>query len=311
MNLTARKDTARLLADALHLAGHERAEFEAAARGRGTAGGVAAATRTLPRDIAAFTGRADELRQVAAASSQGGIYAIGGMAGVGKTAFAVRAAHQLAPLFPDGQIYLPLNAHAPGRQPVQPADALASLLQTIGIPPAQIPPSPEARACMWRDRLAGLQLLLLLDDASGSDQIRALLPGIGGILVLITSRKHLTALEDARVVSLDTLPPREACELLAALATRPGLDPADPAVAQIARHCGRLPLALGMVARQLYHHPAWSPETVAADLAAARDRSGRGTVTVRACHSPLLRGRIQFWKIAEAAIIRPAPVGRS
>ena len=271
ISLTARKDTARLLADALHLAGPERASFEAAARGRGIAAGVAAA-RTLPRDIDSFTDRAEELRQVAAAGSDGGIYTIGGMAGVGKTAIAVRAAHQLAPLYPDGQIYLPLHAHAAGRQPVRPADALASLLQIIGIPPAQIPPSLEARASLWRDRLAGRQLLLLLDDAAGTDQIKPLLPGTSGILVLVTCRVHLTALEDARVISLDTLPRSEACELLARLATRPGLDPADPAVAEIARLCGELPLALGMVARQLYHHPAWSPDALAADLAAARDR---------------------------------------
>ena len=75
-----------------------------------------------------------------------GIYAIGGMAGVGKTAFAIHAARQLAPLFPDGQIFLPLHAHTAGQRPVQPSDALASLLQTIGIPPAQIPAGLEARA---------------------------------------------------------------------------------------------------------------------------------------------------------------------
>jgi tetratricopeptide (TPR) repeat protein len=122
--------------------------------------------------------------------------------------------------------------------------------------------------------MAGRHLLLVLDDAAGSDQVRPLLPGTAGILVLITSRRHLTALDDARVISLDTLPPGEAAELLARLATRPGLDPADPALAEISALCGRLPLALGMLARQLYHHPAWSPADLAADLAAARDRLG-------------------------------------
>ncbi len=272
ISLAARKDTARLLADALRLTGRDRAAFEAAARRRGIADGVAAATRTLPRDVISFVDRAGELRQVAAAAGTGGICAIGGMPGVGKTAFAVRAAHQLAPLYPDGQICLPLHAHSAGRVPVQPADALASLLQTIGISPARIPQSLEARTSLWRDRLADRRLLLLLDDAAGTDQVLPLLPGTGGILVLITSRTHLTALDDAQVISLSTLQSRDACDLLARFAVRPGLDPADPDVAGIARLCGGLPLALGLVARQLYHHPAWSPAAVAADLAGARDR---------------------------------------
>jgi tetratricopeptide (TPR) repeat protein/transcriptional regulator with XRE-family HTH domain len=272
INLTARKETARLLADALALDRQERAGFLAAARGGDPGTGTAAATRALPRDIASFTGRAGELRQLEAGAGAGGIWVIGGMAGVGKTAFTVRAARQLAPRFPDGQIFLPLHAHTAGQQPVQPADALASLLQTIGIAPAQIPPSVQARASMWRDRVAGQRLLLVLDDAASSDQVRPLLPGTSGALVLITSRRHLTALEDARVISLDTLPPGDAAALLARLATRPGLDPTDPAIAEIAALCGRLPLALGMLARQLYHHPAWSPAELAADLAAARDR---------------------------------------
>jgi len=289
--LTARKDTARLLADALRLTGADRASFEAVARGRAAAGvspapgggaagagGAAAATRALPRDIASFTGREPELRQlvgVAAGSSRPGvvsIHAIGGMAGIGKTALAVHAAHQLAPRFPDGQIFLPLHGHTPGQRPVDPADALASLLLTAGVSAAQIPPGLQARTALWRDRLAGKQLLLLLDDAAGSEQVRPLLPGSAGSLVLVTSRRHLTALEDAQAVSLDTLTAGEAAELLVRLAARPGLDPGDPEVAQITRLSGYLPLAVGMLARQLHHHPAWTAADLAADLAATRDR---------------------------------------
>jgi Adenylate and Guanylate cyclase catalytic domain len=101
-------------------------------------GGAAAATRTLPRDLAWFTRRQRELCELveAAAGEPGvvGIHAIGGMAGVGKTAFVVHAAHQLAPRFPAGQIFLPLRGHTPGQQPIDPADALASLLLTVGEP---------------------------------------------------------------------------------------------------------------------------------------------------------------------------------
>jgi tetratricopeptide (TPR) repeat protein/transcriptional regulator with XRE-family HTH domain len=275
-----RRDTIRLLADALGLVGQPRAEFEAVARGRPvpsapTSGG-SAAMRTLPRDIASFTGRGQELDQLAAdAGGLGGmvsIHAIGGMAGVGKTAFAVHAAHRLADRFPGGQIFVPLHGHTPGQQPVDPADALASLLLTIGVPAGQIPPDLEARMALWRDRLAERQLLLILDDAASSEQVRPLLPGTGGSLVLVTSRRHLSALEDATSISLDTLPPDQAAALLVRLAGQAGLSPGDPAVDEITRLCGFLPLAIGMVARQLHHHPAWTAAARAAELAAAVDR---------------------------------------
>jgi tetratricopeptide (TPR) repeat protein/transcriptional regulator with XRE-family HTH domain len=289
INLTARKDTARLLADALNLTGATRNGFEAAARGHGpagsvlapdaTAGGIAAATRTLPRDTGSFTGREPELRQLRAAAARatdtGGVvevYAIGGMAGVGKTAFAVHAAHILAAQFPDGQIFMPLHAHTPGQAPVAPADALASLLLTAGVAAGQIPPGLEARSRLWRDHVAGKRLLLAFDDTAGHEQVRPLLPGTAGSLVLVTSRRHLTALEDAATISLDTLPADEAAELLIRLAARTGLRSADPAVREIARLSGYLPLAIGMLARQLHHHPAWTAAELAADLAAARDR---------------------------------------
>ena len=283
---TPQRETVRLLADALRLIGPVRAEFEAAARGPAAAdqivaGSVAAATRTLPRDVASFTGRAPELRALvdAAASADAdsagrvlGIYAIGGMAGVGKTAFAVHAAHRLAERFPGGQIFLSLHGHTPGQRPVDPGDALASLLLTIGVPAGQIPAGLEARVALWRDQLASQRLLLVLDDAVSSEQVLPLLPGAGGSLILVTSRRHLTALEDATAISLDTLGPGEAAALLVRLAARPGLSPDDAAVSEIVKLCGYLPLAIGMLARQLHHHPTWSLAGRAAELAAERDR---------------------------------------
>jgi hypothetical protein len=201
-----------------------------------------------------------------------GIHAIGGMAGVGKTAFAVHAAHQLAPRFPDGQVFLPLHGHTPGQAPVTPEDALARLLQMCGITAGHIPQGLEARAALWRDHLASKQLLLLLDDAAGHEQVRPLLPGTAGSLVIITSRRRLTALEDARSVSLDTLTPDEAARLFIRLTGRTGLDPGDADVGQITALCGCLPLAIGMQARRLYHHPAWTVAALATDLATAHDR---------------------------------------
>jgi LuxR family transcriptional regulator, maltose regulon positive regulatory protein len=238
----------------------------------------ATAARTLPRDVASFTGRQRELERLAEAAAGAvgvvAIHAIGGMAGVGKTAFAVHAAHRLADRFPDGQIFLPLHGHTPGQEPVDPADALASLLLTVGAAPGQIPSGLEARMGLWRDRVAGRQLLLILDDAVDSVQVLPLLPASGGCLVLVTSRRHLLALEDATAVSLDTLPAAEAGALLARLAGRAGLGADDPGVAELARVCGYLPLAIGMVARQLHHHPAWSVAGRAAELSTARDRLG-------------------------------------
>jgi tetratricopeptide (TPR) repeat protein/DNA-binding XRE family transcriptional regulator len=287
---TAHKDTALLLAEALGLAEPACALFVAAARGRGpTAGvlaavqggatGAAAASKTLPTDIATFTGRQAELAELlgrisglAADGGVVGICAIDGMAGIGKTTFAVHAAHRLAPAFPDGQFFLPLHAHTAGLRPVDPADALASLLLTAGLAPQQIPPGVAARAARWRGQVAGKRVLLLLDDAAGHEQVRPLLPGTAGTLVLVTSRRRLTALQGAAVVSLDTLPRGEAAALLARLAGRPGLPAGDPAVDEITRLCGYLPLAIGMLASQLRHHPAWTAAALAAELASARDR---------------------------------------
>jgi tetratricopeptide (TPR) repeat protein len=252
----------------------------AAGGGRAESGGsAAAATRTLPRDIGSFTGREAELSRLLAALSGAagddglaGIYAIDGMAGVGKTTLAVHVAHRLAGRFPDGQFFVPLHAHTAGQQPVDPADALASLLLTAGVAAQHIPPDLEARAALWRDQVAGKNILLLLDDAAGHEQVRPLLPGIAGSLVLITSRRRLTALEDATVLSIDTLNPADAAALLSRLADRPDLGPDAGATAEIARLCGYLPLAIGMLGRQLKHHPARGGPEVAADLASARDR---------------------------------------
>ncbi len=292
INRTARKDTAVLLADALSLSGQVRLLFVAAARGRAPAadvlaarsdgaarGSAAVATRSLPRDIGSFTGREPELARllgaladVTAGAGAPGICVIDGMAGVGKTTLAVHAAHRLAERFPDGQFFLPLHAHTPGQRPVGAADALASLLLTAGVAVQEIPPGVEARAGRWRDHVAGKKILLLLDDAAGHEQVRPLLPGTPGALVLVTSRRRLTALEDSAVISLGTLSAAEAAVLLTRLASRSDLCSERGVGAEIARLCGYLPLAIGMLARQLQHHPARTSAEFADSLAAARDR---------------------------------------
>ena len=241
-------------------------------------GQPAVALRTLPRDTAAFTGRTRDLDRLAAAVCETGttggvigIHAVDGMAGIGKTAFAVHAAHQLVSRFPDGQVFLSLHAHTAGQRPVDPAEALETLLLTTGVAPQQIPPALEARSAAWRGQLAGKKMLLVLDDAASSDQVRPLLPGAAGCLVLVTSRRRLTALE-AAPVSLGTLPPGEAADLLVRLTGCPGLQPGHRAVAEVTGLCGYLPLAIRLVAAELRHHPAWTVTDLAAELATARDR---------------------------------------
>ncbi|MDQ0941143.1 tetratricopeptide repeat protein [Streptomyces sp. V1I1] len=239
----------------------------------------AAATFSLPRDIPSFTGRHAELERVLEAMNVTGpamqgvdIHAIDGMAGVGKSAMAVRAAHLLAPRFQDGQLFLHLHGHTPGQRPVDPRDALASLLLVIGVPAAQIPSDLQTRSALWRDRLRTKRILLLLDDAVSSEQVRHLLPGSQGSLVLVTSRRRLTALEGVVPISLETMPPAEAKVLFSRLAARPGLIPSDPQVAEVVRLCGYLPLAIRLTAGKLAHHPHWSVQDLVEDLAATRHR---------------------------------------
>jgi tetratricopeptide (TPR) repeat protein len=259
--------------------GPSRSRGIVVARSGAALGGLAAATRTLPRDVASFTGRERELDSLAEAAQLSAargtvvsIHAIGGMAGIGKTAFAVRAAHLFATTFPDGQIFLPLHGHTPGQRPVDPADALASLLQTTGMAAKEIPGDFDARVRMWRDYLAGKRLLIVLDDAIGHSQVSPLLPGTAGSMVLITSRRHLTALTDAQVINLDVLSPRDADQLFVRIASRPDTLSDDPAVTQLTSACGYLPLAIGLLAGQLRHHPSWTAKDLMDDLAAARNR---------------------------------------
>jgi tetratricopeptide (TPR) repeat protein len=237
-----------------------------------------AVIQTLPADLASFTGRRAEMEPLLALPSAGhapgviDVAVIDGMPGVGKTAFAVHAAHQLAPGFPDGQFFLHLHGHTPGLAPIAAEDALFELLREIGVGPRQIPAGLEARARLWRDRVAGHRILLLLDDATTTDQVRPLLPGSAGTLVLITSRRRLSARPESRPITVDVLAAAEAAQLFVRLASRPGLGPADVAVTEIVAACGRLPLAISLMAGQLEHHPAWTAAHLAADLGSAANK---------------------------------------
>jgi DNA-binding SARP family transcriptional activator/DNA-binding XRE family transcriptional regulator len=215
---------------------------------------VTRAHRTLPPDIAEFTGREPELRQLHDALPAN--ICIEGMAGVGKTRLAIRFAHLLlaAGRYADQQLYADLRGYA-DHPPADPAAVLASFLHLLGVPGDQLPPDLTGRAELYRNLLQGKQALVLLDNAASAQQLGPLLPGHPTTLALVTGRRSLE-LADAYRLPLDVLTPQDAVDLLAAVAGADRVD-ADPAVAQrVVDRCGRLPLAVGLVARRLQVRPA-------------------------------------------------------
>jgi len=241
--------------------------------------GSRVAPRQLPVDIGNFTGRSAELAALLARyPSSGGpratvISAIDGMAGVGKTALAVRAAHELADAYPDGQLFVDLRGFTQGMSPVDPADALDGLLRSLDVPGEQIPHDLDARAALYRTRLADRRMVILLDNAIGESQVRPLLPGAPGCLVLITSRARLAGLDNTEPVSLDVLPVHDAVALFTRCVGErgPAGGSADGLV-EIVELCGRLPLAIRIAAARLRARPGWTVEHLAARLRDHRHR---------------------------------------
>jgi tetratricopeptide (TPR) repeat protein len=234
--------------------------------------------QVLPRDTAVFTGRQDELALLTTSADRVDqqatvvIYAIDGMAGVGKTALAVHVAHLLADRFPDGQLFVRLHAHTPGQRPADPVDVLATLLSMTDAVSRGMTTDLDVLAGMWRDYLSGRKVLLILDDAAGHQQVEPLLPSSPGCLVLVTSRRRLTALDATVTLSLNTLPPHEASVLFMRMAGRKVVSEEVTQVADIVRLAGYLPLAIALVAGRLRHHPAWSVGDIAHDLSSTRGR---------------------------------------
>ncbi|MDF5759181.1 tetratricopeptide repeat protein [Spongiactinospora sp. TRM90649] len=235
---------------------------------------VTATPRHLPRRLNDFTGRAAEIVRLVKTADAGVVLidAIDGMAGVGKTALAVHAAHELAGRYPDGQLYVNLHAHTPGRAPLEAADALATLLRTAGVGAESIPPTVEEAAALWRGVLAERRMVVVLDDAADGAQVRPLLPGTSGCRVMITSRRRLTDLDDVTVISLAVLTPAESVSLLTHIigADRAAAEP--EALAEVGALCGHLPLALRIAGARLLHRPAWTIAHLADRL---RDQRGR------------------------------------
>jgi DNA-binding SARP family transcriptional activator/tetratricopeptide (TPR) repeat protein len=230
--------------------------------------------RQLPAAVSCFTGRSRELAALTSTLNEASsalpttvISAIGGTAGVGKTALAIHWAHQVAWRFPDGQLYVNLRSYDPG-QPLAPGEALASFLATLGVPGPQIPAEEHSRAAAYRSALAGRRVLIVLDNAHDPEQVRPLLPGEPGCLVVITSRDTLAGLvarDGARRVTLDVLPLADAVALLRAL-IGPRVDTEPDAAIRLAGICCRLPLAMRVAAELAASRPELSLAALAAEL---------------------------------------------
>ena len=236
--------------------------------------------RQLPTAVAHFAGRQPELRMLSDLLTQRPgpagtvmITAIGGMAGVGKTALAVHWAHQVAGQFPDGQLYVNLRGYDVG-PPVLATDALAGFLRALGLTGLDIPGEVDERAALFRSLLAGRRILVVLDNAGQAEQVRPLLPGSPTCVTVVTSRNALAGLvarDGAARLEVGLLPLPEAVGLLGELiGSRAADDPA--AVVTLAGQCCRLPLALRIAAERAVARPNVPLADLVAELANLRQR---------------------------------------
>ncbi|MET8143917.1 BTAD domain-containing putative transcriptional regulator [Sphaerisporangium sp. NPDC005288] len=232
----------------------------------------------LPADLPSFAGRRAELAGVHDLLPCGDgppatavISTIGGMAGIGKTTLAVHWAHRVAHRFPDGQLYVNLRGFSPGG-PQDPSEVLRHFLGALGVSARDMPSGLDVLAARYRSLLAERRVLVLLDNARDSEQVRPLLPGTPGCLAIVTSRHRLSGLvagEGARSLTLEALSDAEAREFLA-LRLSPGRVSAEPAaVREITALCARLPIALAIAAARAATNPAFPLAAIAAELRAA------------------------------------------
>ncbi len=316
--------SAESLARALELPEAEASHFIDAARGRGARNGMdshrggahggflpAASSpaaggpghlvpHQLPIVPAHFIGRDAELTVLSGLLDQAPdagdpvvIAAIGGSAGVGKTALALHWAHRVAERFPDGQLYADLRGFDSSGAHAEPGEAIRSFLDALGVGAERVPARLDAQAALYRSLLVGKRVLVVLDNARDAGQVRPLLPGSPLCFTVVTSRDQLAGLsaaEGAHLLMLNVLRMEEAQKLLARRlgAARAAAQP--EAIREIARLCAGLPLALSIAAARLNTRPAFALSAVAAELRNAESRldaldAGDAKVNVRAVFS--------------------------
>ncbi|WP_436523606.1 AfsR/SARP family transcriptional regulator [Actinoplanes sp. HUAS TT8] len=226
----------------------------------------------LPPDLAVFAGRRLELGlfpPIDERTSAAAVVTIGGMGGAGKTTLAVHWAHRIAEHFPDGHLYIDLHGFSPDRAMISPADALHSFLEALGVPVRSIPAGLEAQTALFRSLLAGRRVLIVLDNARDSEQVRPLLPGAPGCLTVVTSRHQLYDLVSAHgatAITLEHLPPGEAVELLTRRLGAERVEREPASAAEIVELAGRIPLTLAIVCARAAMNPRFSLAAIAREL---------------------------------------------
>jgi DNA-binding SARP family transcriptional activator len=217
----------------------------------------------LPPGLPDFVGRSAEIAGIAGAlSSPGAVPAVGitGLGGTGKTALAVHVAHQLRDRFPDGQVYA--NLGAASGCPANPFDVLGSCLRAFGVTGPALPDTIGERAALWRTVLAGRKVLVVLDDARDTGQIRDLLPASDGSAAIITCWQRMIDLAGVRWVTLDAMTPADALELLGAVAGRTRVLAERESAVRLIAACSHQPLAVRVAAARLLARPLWSVQQI-------------------------------------------------
>ncbi|GAB3494739.1 ATP-binding protein [Nocardiopsis coralliicola] len=240
--------------------------------------------RQLPLAVSGFVNRAAELAGLDALVSEDAparhssgavvISAIGGAPGIGKTALALHWAHRVRSRYVDGDLYVNLHGHGPGPR-LDASHALDSLLRALDVAPNRIPDDLDSRAALYRSRLDGKRVLVLIDDAVSPEQVRPLLPASPTCLVLITSRSALGGLvarEGAQRISLDTLTTEESLSLLRGQLGQQRVDAEPGAARSLVAHCAHLPLALRILSERLIARPGSALSDAAAELDSENER---------------------------------------
>ncbi|WP_328459536.1 tetratricopeptide repeat protein [Actinoplanes sp. NBC_00393] len=265
-------------------AAHQRAlrSTGAAVAVRAPATSVATGDRPisgLPRPDRHFTDREQELSRILDAMgtpSPASVCALFGMGGSGKTALAVRAAHALSDAFPDGVIFLDLHGYTNRRDPLTAAETLERLVRRLRVDAALIPVDLDELAAFYHDLIDGRRLLFVLDNVHDAAQVRPVLPRPGGCAAIVTSRRRLSALDDALVQPLDVLEPRDAMDLFRAVAhaESPPDESGDDVLRRIVDLCGRLPLAIRIAAARYRASQDYSLTALETALSVESDRLG-------------------------------------